>query len=512
MSPAFRGGEPARPRDASAVILTRSRGSGMELFWVRRGQHLRFSAGCFAFPGGAVDPSDRTVPVEGASGEAAAAIVAAARELFEETGVLLARLPQPPDAKALAGLRGALLRNERGFAQVLADLAGRLDASDFAPAGRWLTPGSLPIRFDTRFFLCALPAGQEATVWEGELAAGAWVSPGEALARWSDGLAYLHPPILNALRAFSASKSQVELLERLRHPAHVTDHICERIELQRGILTFPLATCTLPPAAHTACFLVGTGQMLVVDPGADDPAEQERLLRFLRALEAEGRRPVAIVVTHHHPDHLGGVAALKQALGLPVWAHPQAVRHLGAIDRRLADGDVLRLSGELAMELLVLHTPGHARDHVCLFERRTRALLCGDLVSSLSSVFIDPPEGDLADYLASLERLAALDPAALFPAHGDFVVGGKTKIEEQLRHRARREGRVLAALAEGPATLAAVTRAAYDKIAEGLLPFAERSTFACLDKLRREQSVAVDGELYLLTTRGERDADRRATR
>ncbi|MGI5862841.1 MAG: MBL fold metallo-hydrolase [Myxococcales bacterium] len=510
MSPAFRGAGPALARDASAVILTRGRACGVELFWVRRARHLRFSAGCFAFPGGAVDASDRGVPVEGASGEAAA-IVAAARELFEETGVLLARMPAPPDAKRLSELRGALLKGKSSFAEVLAAVAGRLDASDFTPAGRWLTPGFLPIRFDTRLFLCELPPGQEAAVWEGELAAGGWVSADEALGRWSDGQAYLHPPILNALRAFSASKSRAELLERLRHPAHVTDYVCERIELQRGILTFPLATCTLPPATHTGCFLVGTGEMLVVDPGADDPAEQERLLRFVRALEAEGRRPMAIVVTHHHPDHLGGVAALKQALGLPVWAHPQARAHLGAIDRPLADGDVIRLAGELPMEFLIIHTPGHARDHVCLFEPRTRALLCGDMVSSLSSVFIDPPEGDLTDYLDSLERLAALDPAALFPGHGDFVADGRRKLEEQLRHRAWREARLLAVLSEGPATLAAITRAAYDKVAEGLLPFAERSTFACLDKLRRERSVAVEGELYYLTTRGDCDADRRGS-
>jgi len=196
MSEAFPGlpppPEPRPPRPASAVILWRESAGGREVFWVRRGAGLRFAGGFYAFPGGKVDAADAALAVSGAAGAEAASIASACRELFEETGVLLgtARVATATRAE----LRRELLEGRQTFADVLTATGTSLDAALLTPAGRWITPPFVPVRFDARFYLAELPAGQDAEVWPGELSDGGWIACSEALARWRDGRALLHPP------------------------------------------------------------------------------------------------------------------------------------------------------------------------------------------------------------------------------------------------------------------------------------------------------------------------------
>lgn len=483
-------------RDATAVILLRQTGAGPEVFWVQRGKALTFFAGFRAFPGGRVDPADGQVAVAGSSADEARLLACAVRELFEEAGVLLVRGGRTLEATERADWRARLLKGEATLAGLLGATGAAIDSDRLIPCGRWVTPTFLPLRYDARNYLVDLRPGEHAEVWPGELASGEWVRPQDALARWAAGETLLHPPNLNALRSVAGARSREELLERLRHPAHVRDFITDRVEFQQGIRLFALRTPTLPPATHTNCYLVGNGELLVVDPGASDPAEQRRLVDHLRALASEGMRPGAVLLTHHHGDHIGAVEPLRRELGLPVWCHAETASRLGHADRLLEDGEVLRLDGDPPMELEVLHTPGHARGHVCLLHRRSRAVLCGDLVANGSTIIVDPPEGNMRRYLESLERLKALPAGTLYPAHGAAMAHGRAKLDEYLAHRHLRIQAIDEELGRGPRTVREVVEAVYLDVDPSIWPIAERSALASLEWLVEEGRAVPDGERF----------------
>lgn len=480
---------PPPPRDASVVVLFRRVVGGVEVFWLEREQRLQFAGGFYAFAGGKLDEADTLVPVDGASGEAAAFIACAARELFEETGVLKAGGAETLAQLELDELRRAVLDETQTFAQVLSSRGLVLHADDFVPAGRWVTPPYLARGFDARFFLVEAMPSQSANVWKGELTAGEWISPGEALRRWEQGGALLHPPNLHALQVLETFTDVATAAKQLSAPPHVTDFIAERIEFQRGVMLFPLLTPTLPPATHTNCYLLGTKELLVVDPGSPDEEELARLTRFIHALGPDGLHVKAIVLTHHHGDHVGGAARLAERLGVPVWAHERTADRVDVeVARTLHDGDVLALDGPLPMRWHVLHTPGHARGHVTLVDAATKAAIVGDMVAGVGTIVIDPPEGDMAEYLAQLSRLETLPVSAVYPAHGPVIPDGPGKLREYQLHRAWREQKVLEALRAfgGEVEVSALVERAYDDVAAFVWPIAERNTEAILDKLVAE--------------------------
>jgi endoribonuclease LACTB2 len=488
---------PKPPRDASAVIVFRRLSSGVEVFWLEREQRLSFAGGFFAFPGGKVDPADAQVPVEGSSAQEAQLIVTAARELFEETGLLVARGPEvnqvARDAFRKRVLEGA------SFGEVLADHGFSLHAADFVSAGRWLTPPYLHARFDARFFLVEAPPDQQASVWPGELAAGEWIRPEDALERWASGAALLHPPNLNALRVMARFSTFSQAATELGAPPRCDGFIARHLEFQRGVHVVPLLTPTLPPATHTNAYVLGTRDLLIVDPGSPDDEECSKLVTVVRELMVEGAVPRAIVLTHHHADHTGGVRFVSEQLSIPVWAHALSARRVQVeVSRQLIDGEVLALDGPLPMRWRVLHTPGHATGHLCLIDERSKAGIVGDMVSSVSTIIIDPPEGDMAEYLKQLERLRELPLGALYPAHGPVVAHGVPKLEEYLAHRAWRETKVLEALGSFsmPVGLKDVVPHAYADVGAFIWPIAERNTLAMLQKLVAEQRVLVEAGKY----------------
>jgi endoribonuclease LACTB2 len=269
------------------------------------------------------------------------------------------------------------------------------------------------------------------------------------------------------------------------------------VNLHERIARLATRTPTLPPATHTNSYALGGRQLLLVEPATPYAGEQREWIAWARALASTGRELVAIVATHHHPDHVGGVDVLSRELGVPVWAHAETAARLAGVRvaRRLVDGERLALDGPEPETWRVLHTPGHAPGHVCLFEEETRILVVGDMVATVGTILIAPGDGDMREYLAQLARLAALGARAALPAHGAPIDAPAAHFERYAAHRAMREAKVLAALAAagaGGATLAELLPNAYDDTALHLFPLAALSLQAHLEKLEKDGRARVE--------------------
>lgn len=245
----------------------------------------------------------------------------------------------------------------------------------------------------------------------------------------------------------------------------------------------PLRSPTLPPATHTNAYVLGESELLVVDPGSPWPDAQELLWQTLQALRAQGHTLRAVLLTHHHYDHVSGAAELARALGVPLWAHPDTQRRLSnqpelTIDERVRDGDLLPFGPR---GLRVLHTPGHAPGHVCLVDEAGGGLIAGDMVASQGTIIVSPQdEGDMALYLSSLRLLLARGPQRVWPAHGIAVEEGDKLLLRYLQHRLLREEKVVRALQTGASTLTDLLPLAYDDTPAALYPLARESLLAHL--------------------------------
>ncbi len=481
-------------RDSAALVLLRGEGVALEVYWVRRSDAVPFQPGFHAFIGGKVDAPDAHVPLAGVEDDfERAARVCALREALEETGVLPG--VEHADPEALAEARRALLAGEAGFTDLLARNGWTLDAGALAPAGRWQTPPFAPVRFDTLFFVARVPPGQEPSVIPGELAEGEWIRPKDALGRWRRGEVTFAAPILWTLLAIE--EGDHALSERLVAAPERAATPVRRIELNWGVVLHAMRTKPLPPALFTNAYLIGERELALLDPGSGDDAELASLFTLTDLLERDGRRVRLIVVTHHHPDHVEGVAACKARFGVPVVGHTELARHL-KLDLAVKDGDWLPLApGAGDWNLRVHHVPGHTHDSIALWHPRTRALFCGDLVpGGPGSVIIDPPDGDMRAYLTSLERLMLLEPRTLFPSHGSPQGAAVRRLRAMIRHRMERESMVIGALSDAAMSLADLLPTAYADTPRDLWPLAERSLLAHLLKLEHEGQAKREGERW----------------
>ena len=398
------------PKDASAVILLRRNTDPRdpEVFLVRRSERLAFLGGFSAFPGGQLDTSDAEVQVSNATdAEAGAAISCAARELFEELGVLVARGAESLTRGQRASLLDDLESGRMSWPELLRHYNLRLDANDFTFVGRWVTPPFSARRFDTWFFLVNCPPKQEPNVIPGELSAGEWIAAGEAHDRWQRSEILAVPPTLHALKTISGGLTP-DLVERFLAIPQTHREPVRRIEFRPNYICVPVRTPTKPPATHTNCYLIySSEEILVIDPGSPYEEEQLALAVAVDDLVRGGRIVREIVLTHMHPDHVGGVSALCEHLDgqVTVAAHRLTAEPLGdtvRVDRLIDDGDFIELLGSPRIALRAMHTPGHARGHLCFYDQETGTLISGDNIVGLGSVLIDPPEGNMRDYLESL--------------------------------------------------------------------------------------------------------------
>lgn len=236
-------------------------------------------------------------------------------------------------------------------------------------------------------------------------------------------------------------------------------------------------------------YLIGdraTGECVAVDPAY-------AVAELVEIADADAMVITSALATHHHPDHVGGAAALARRLGIPVWAHAATAEHVArrgiAVARQLADGERIELAGTPPMTLLVHHTPGHARGHLALEVEGAGDLLGGDLVAGFSTIVIAPPEGDMDDYLASLERMRARGLRTLFPAHGAPLLEVDAALEAVLAHRLDRERQVLTAWRAGHHAAAEILPVVYADTPPLLHPLAERQIEAHLARLRKRGEI-----------------------
>jgi len=525
--------EPVTPRPAATILLLRDGDDGLQVLMTRRSSTASFAPGAFVFPGGTLDEADGG---ERARQSARARAdqddlhrryaAAALREAFEELGVLLAwerdrsALVAPAVARSLDRSPAADFYGQLGAAglELALDRTGWLS--------HWTTDRDLPRRFDVRFFVAPMPADQQADADEEEQFEPVWVHPAQALARHEEGRFSLIFPTIRTLRqlrrfgrteeVLDACMTQQRVFTSCPRGGHVKgidtrftedEHPFGELELvapdgqmvhsldwqhttpvplRRNLsrLTAPNPGMMTGPGTNT--YIVGeAGDYLVIDPGPALPEHIERLA----AAVGSGLR--MIVCTHSHADHSPGAPLLRDAVGrdLPILGLPSGPgarpQSYFVPDRALQDGERLRVGDST---LRVVYTPGHAANHLCLVLEEDRLLFSGDHVLNGSTTVVDPPDGDMHAYLASLSRLAAEPVDYILPAHGHVLGPAKAAIEKLIAHRLAREAKVAAALARvGRGTLDDLVPVAYEDVAVALHPVAKRSLLAHLQKL------AVDG-------------------
>lgn len=255
----------------------------------------------------------------------------------------------------------------------------------------------------------------------------------------------------------------------------------------------------------TNTFLIGGRQVAVIDPGPDHPDHLSRIV------EAGQGRISHILVTHAHRDHSAGAAALSRMTGAPVLAFGDALAGRSPVMQQLArttdlgGGEGLDLTFRpdqtlrhdqvietASWQIRALHMPGHQAGHLCFEWQNT--VFCGDLVMGWSSTIISPPDGDLADYMRSLDQLGGLGSRRLLPAHGDAIDAPAARLAELAAHRRSRTAQILAALRDGPTDSATLARRIYD-VPPHLIPAATRNVLAHLIALNQLGAVSTGGPL-----------------
>ena len=266
-------------------------------------------------------------------------------------------------------------------------------------------------------------------------------------------------------------------------------------ELAAGVRRVLAPNPSMMTGPGTNTYLFGRDDIAVVDPGPAMSAHVEAIVEHARA-------PIRwILVTHTHPDHSPGALLLKAKTGAELLGRPApAGEHQDSTfqpDRILDDGDVLDAG---AFQLEAIHTPGHASNHLCFRHAATNWIVTGDHVIDGSTVVIDPPDGNMADYVGSLRRLRAMRPAALLPGHGNRIDDPERVIDWIIEHRLERERKVRAAVETNPGwSTTELVPEVYTDVPEHLYRLAERSLLAHLIKLREEGVVDGGDESWALS-------------
>ena len=440
------------------------------------------------------------------------------RECFEEAGLLYAY-----EGETLARFDSPA-RDAGDFGAFVSSRRLRLAADRLAYLSHWITQAGRPRRYDTRFFIAAAPEHQR-PMHDGREAVGHdWMAPRDALERHARGEIQLLFPTIKTLETLARFGRVADAMDYARSPRPMPamaprtavgrqgpkllvpgDYAYAEVgkldpegqgtasyEIVPGTivqiaprirrLTAPNPGAMTGPGTNT--YLLGDAEsgIAVIDPGPMIDSHIEAIL-------ASAGGPIRwMLCTHSHVDHSPAAAPLKARTGATVLGmrakYPERQDPTFVPDRELAHGDRLELAG---FRLRVLHTPGHASNQLCFLEEGERLLFTGDHLMQGSTVVINPPDGDMATYLASLRLLLAEELDYIAPGHGFLMGRPHEMVERVLVHRRERENKVIAQLAEhGPATIEALLPHVYEDVPLRMHPVASRSLLAHLLKLRDE--------------------------
>jgi glyoxylase-like metal-dependent hydrolase (beta-lactamase superfamily II) len=235
----------------------------------------------------------------------------------------------------------------------------------------------------------------------------------------------------------------------------------------------------------TNTYIVGTDETIVIDPAVPDAD-------YLDAVTAVSGRVSSIVLTHRHPDHVGGVADLVARTGAPVraWGHDPAG---GIAVIPVSDGEILSVGG---VSMRVMHAPGHASDHLVLFMKDSASLFAGDNVLGEGTAVIAPPDGDMSAYLETLQKLRGLHADRIYPGHFRPLDDGNLVIDTYIAHRLARERAILEAVKSSDGSLDEIVALAYDDTSPSLHGMARFSATAHLDRLVAEGRIRRQGDRW----------------
>lgn len=240
-------------------------------------------------------------------------------------------------------------------------------------------------------------------------------------------------------------------------------------------------------------YVVGKESVIVIDVALSADANLDGIIEQVEAMGA--KKIEKILLTHIHSDHCGGALALRKRSGAKLGIHRSRKGYLGGEDFQYDDNDRISFGGG---ELHVLHTPGHESGHCCFYEGGDRVLFSGDNILGYGTAVIHPPDGNMTDYLTSLERLLGFDISLILPGHGPMIGKPEAKIREYIKHRMEREQQVLTALRSGLQTIGDITQLIYKDMSAALQRVAEFSVQAHLEKLARDGRVKQENGRYLL--------------
>ncbi len=544
--------KPAELRAAATILLLRDSAQGLEVLMTRRSMNASFAPGAYVFPGGGIDAADAYAH-QGGDGFCArrphqsdlqlTQAVAAIRESFEELGVLLAR---HADGSYASTEDIAAMDRKVPFAAQCRQRGLSLATKEVFVLAHWVTDRDLPRRFDVPFLVARMPEGQTPVADESEQFEPVWLSPADALARHAAGQFFMIFPTLRTLERLASYRSVAAMLQAcasgqplwhscpragwladkearfMEHDApygelalvcpdgqirHALDWQTEQpVALLKNLqrLTAPNPGVMTGPGTNS--YLVGDARTgyIAIDPG---PADAAHLTRLHAAAGGDIRM---IVCTHSHPDHSPGAKPLQALceaggkpkppiLGLPSLPTARADSQFTP-DRALQDQELLTLmpvglqgenieDSEIGHTLKVLHTPGHAANHLCLVLLEDGLLFSGDHILNGSTTVVNPPDGNMTAYLDSLDRLsAACDAHAIefiAPAHGHVLGQAQSAIAQLKKHRLKREAKIFAVMQALPGgTLDDWVALAYDDVDERIWPVAKRSLLAHVQRIQ----------------------------